>query len=79
MVQFGEDNDVEVLKQLRRHVYNTMSNALNWEGDVLQKQAMEVKPQFFKDVTGSPSVVKKEVLTKEVVPSSSNDEDEDWS
>ena len=79
MVQFGEENDVEVLKQLRRHVYNTMSNALNFSGDIIEKQAMEVKPQFFKDVGSSPSVVKKEVVTKEVVPSSSNDEDEDWS
>lgn len=80
MVQFGEENDVEVLKQLRRHVYNTMSNALNWEGDVLQKQAMEVKPQFFKDTTGSPSVVKKEVVSKEVVSKSTDEDDsDDWS
>ena len=80
MVQFGEENDVEVLKQLRRHVYNTMSNALNCEGDVLQKQAMEVKPQFFKDVTGSPSVVKKETPVKEEVSNNDNNSDEDdWS
>lgn len=78
MVQFGEDNDVEVLKQLRRHVYNTMSNALNFSGDIIEKQAMEVKPQFFKDATGSPSVVKKEVTTKESVPSSTNEEEDDW-
>ena len=80
MVQFGEENDVEVLKQLRRHVYNTMSNALNFSGDIIEKQAMEVKPQFFKDVTGSPAVVKKETPVKEVVSNNDNNSDEDdWS
>ena len=80
MVQFGEENDVEVLKHLRRHVYNTMSNALNFSGDIIEKQAMEVKPQFFKDTTGSPSVVKKEVVGKEVVSKSTDEDDsDDWS
>ena len=78
MVQFGEENDVEVLKQLRRHVYNTMSNALNFSGDIIEKQAMEVKPQFFKDVTGSPSVVKKETVKAPVEPTSSDSNDDDW-
>ena len=79
MVQFGEDNDVEVLKQLRRHVYNTMSNALNFSGDIIEKQALEVKPQFFKDNSGSPSVVKKEE-SKAPVGQQSDDsnDDDDW-
>ena len=80
MVQFGEENDVEVLKQLRRHVYNTMSNALNWGGDVLQKQALEVKPQFFKDNTSvSPSVVKKESVSEVVVSDNIESDEDDWS
>lgn len=79
MVQFGEENDVEVLKQLRRHVYNTMSNALNFSGDIIEKQALEVKPQFFKDNSGSPAVVKKEESKAPVSQQSDNsDEDDDW-
>ena len=78
MVQFGEENDVEVLKQLRRHVYNTMSNALNFSGDIIEKQAMEVKPQFFKDAGSSPSVVKKEVTSKVVVTAESDSDEDDW-
>lgn len=78
MVQFGEENDVEVLKQLRRHVYNTMSNALNWEGDVLQKQALEVKPQFFKDNTSGSPVIKKEE-SKSTVDQQVDEDLDDWS
>ena len=79
MVQFGEENDVEVLKQLRRHVYNTMSNALNFSGDIIEKQALEVKPQFFKDNSGSPSVVKKESVSEVVVSDNIESDEDDWS
>ena len=56
-----------------------MSNALNFSGDIIEKQAMEVKPQFFKDVTGSPSVVKKEVPKAVVEDSTDVDDSDDWS
>ena len=79
LIQMDEPNDPEALKQIRKHLLNTMEMSTNFEGSVLQKQLLEVRPNSFKD-SGSPSVVKKEESKAPVDQQSddSNDED-DWS
>jgi hypothetical protein len=79
LIQMDEENDPEALKGLRKHIINTMEMSTNFEGSVLQKQLLEVRPNSFKD-SGSPSVVKKEESKAPVDQQSddSNDED-DWS
>ena len=79
LMQMDEPNDPEALKQIRKHLLNTMEMSTNFEGSVLQKQLLEVRPNSFKD-SGSPSVVKKEESKAPVDQQSddSNDED-DWS
>ena len=79
MIQFGEDNDLEALSQLRKNVTNTIMNALNFKGDAIEAQLQKVKPYLFKDSPqGSPAVVKKEAVTKEVVSTPSDDGEDDW-
>ena len=79
LIQMDEPNDPEALKQIRKHLLNTMECATNFEGSALQKQLLEVRPNSFKD-SGSPSVVKKEESKAPVNSQSndSNDDDEDW-
>lgn len=78
LIQMDDDNDPEALKQIRKHLLNTMEMATNFEGSALQKQLLEVRPQSFGG-TSSPSVVKKETpKAVEPVASESNDDD-DWS
>lgn len=80
LIQMDSENDPESLKMIRKHILNTMELATNWEGSALQKQLLEVRPNSFKDNTGSsPSVVKKETVKApvEASPSDSN-EDDDW-
>ena len=79
LIQMDEPNDPEALKQIRKHLLNTMECATNFEGSALQKQLLEVRPNSFKDNSDSPSVVKKEESKAPVGQQSddSNDED-DW-
>lgn len=79
LIQMDEENDPEALKGLRKHIINTMEMSTNFEGSVLQKQLLEVRPNSFKD-SGSPAVVKKEESKAPVNSQSndSNDDDEDW-
>lgn len=78
LIQMDEENDPEALKQIRKHLLNTMEMATNFEGSALQKQLLEVRPNSFKD-SGSPAVVKKEE-SKVPVDTKSDDsnEDDDW-
>jgi len=77
LIQMDEENDPEALKQIRKHLLNTMEMATNFEGSKLQKQLLEVRPQSFGG-TSSPSVVKKE-SPKVVVGESTNESDnDDW-
>ena len=78
LIQMDEPNDPEALKQIRKHLLNTMECATNFEGSALQKQLLEVRPNSFKD-SGSPAVVKKEE-SKAPVDQQSDDsnDDEDW-
>ena len=78
LIQMDEENDPEALKGLRKHIINTMEMSTNFEGSVLQKQLLEVRPNSFKD-SGSPSVVKKEE-SKAPVGQQSDDsnDDDDW-
>lgn len=78
LIEMDGENDPEALKNLRKHIINTQMMATNWNGSVLEKQLNEIRPQSFGG-TSSPAVVKKEVTTKESVPSSPNEEDDDWS
>ena len=79
LIQMDEPNDPEALKNIRKHLLNTMELSTNFEGSALQKQLLEVRPNSFKDSTGSsPSVVKKETPVKEVVSDSDNNSDDDW-
>ena len=64
LIQMDEPNDPEALKQIRKHLLNTMEMATNFEGSALQKQLLEVRPHSLGE-QGSPSVVKAE--TKKVV------------
>lgn len=78
LIQMDEPNDPEALKQIRKHLLNTMEMATNFEGSALQKQLLEVRPNSFKD-SGSPAVVKKEESKAPVDQQSDNsDEDDDW-
>lgn len=78
LIQMDEENDPEALKGLRKHIINTMEMSTNFEGSALQKQLLEVRPNSFKDNSGSPSVVKKEESKAPVDTKSddSNDDDE---
>lgn len=78
LIQMDEENDPEALKGLRKHIINTMEMSTNFEGSALQKQLLEVRPNSFKDNSGSPSVVKKEESKAPVdtKPDDSNDDDE---
>ncbi len=80
LIQMDDENDPEALKQIRKHLLNTMEMATNFEGSALQKQLLEVRPQSFGG-TPSPAVVKKETpkAVVESVASDSNEDDDDWS
>lgn len=79
LIQMDDENDPEALKQIRKHLLNTMEMATNFEGSALQKQLLEVRPQSFGGGKTSPAVVKKETpKAVEPVDSDSNDDD-DWS
>lgn len=59
LIQFDEVNDPDSLKELRKHVINTIENATNFEGSAIQAQLLEVRPQSF--------MKKEEVKVKESV------------
>lgn len=77
LIQMDDENDPEALKQIRKHLLNTMEMATNFEGSKLQKQLLEVRPQSFGNTTSSPAVVKKEA-PKAVVEDSTDVDDDDW-
>ena len=80
LIQMDSENDPEALKQIRKHLLNTMEMATNFEGSALQKQLLEVRPQSFGNTGSSPSVVKKETVKAPVESTSSDsNEDDDWS
>ena len=78
LIQMDSENDPEALKNLRKHIINTQMMATNWSGSALEKQLNEVRPNSFKDVTGSPAVVKKEVPKAVVEDSTDADDSDDW-
>lgn len=77
LIQMDETNDPEALKQIRKHLLNTMEMATNFEGSALQKQLLEVRPQSFGG-TSSPSVVKKETPKVVVEDSTDAGDSDDW-
>ena len=77
LIQMDSENDPEALKQIRKHLLNTMEMATNFEGSALQKQLLEVRPQSFGN-TASPAVVKKEVPKAVVEDSTDADDSDDW-
>lgn len=78
LIQMDETNDPEALKQVRKHLLNTMEMATNFEGSALQKQLLEVRPQSFGG-TSSPAVVKKETPKSVAEDSTDADDSDDWS
>lgn len=78
LIQMDDENDPEALKQIRKHILNTMEMATNFEGSALQKQLLEVRPQSFGG-TSSPAVVKKETPKSVVEDSTDEDDSDDWS
>ena len=79
LIQMDDDNDPEALKQIRKHLLNTMEMATNFEGSQLQKQLLEVRPQSFGNTASSPAVVKKEAPKAVVEDSTDVDDEDDWS
>ena len=79
LIQMDDENDPEALKQIRKHLLNTMEMATNFEGSTLQKQLLEVRPQSFGGGKVSPSVVKKETSKAVVEDSTDEDDSDDWS
>lgn len=43
LIQMNQPNDPQGLKELRKHVINTIENATNFEGSAIQKQLAEVR------------------------------------
>ena len=43
LIQFNHPNDETALKQVRKHVINTITQATNFEGSAIQKQLIELK------------------------------------
>ena len=43
LIQFNKENDLQALKELRAHVINTIEQATNYEGSVIQKQLAELR------------------------------------
>lgn len=68
LVQFNKENNPQALKELRAHVINTIEQATNFEGSVIQKQLAEVRggsttQSEFKETPKQP-VVKQHKLPK---------------
>jgi hypothetical protein len=49
VVQFNEENDVQMLKEVRSHVLNTIRQAENFEGSPIQKQLDAIKASYGSD------------------------------
>ena len=79
LIQMDSENDPEALKNLRKHLLNTMELATNFEGSILQKQLLETRPQSFGGGKSSPTVVKKETPKVVVEDSTDVDDSDDWS
>ena len=78
LIQMEEENDIEALKNLRKHIINTQMMATNWSGSALERQLNEIRPQSFGG-TSSPSVVKGESSKSVVEDSSDEGDDDEWS
>ena len=56
LVQFNSKNDEVALKELRAHIVNTLKQATNFEGSMIQKQLLEIgkiKPEEGKGLEGA--------------------------
>lgn len=78
LIQMDEENDLEALKNLRKHIINTQMMATNWSGSALERQLNEIRPQSFGG-TSSPSVVKKESSKPVEEDYLDEGEDDEWS
>lgn len=73
LIQFNQENDEQGLKEVRKHILNTISNATNFEGSAIQAQLKTLRPDMFKEDGSKP--VANNVNTKVVVDDS---KDDDW-
>lgn len=70
LVQFNKENNPQALKELRAHVINTIEQATNFEGSVIQKQLAEVRggsttQSEFKETPKQPTQPKPNTLPEE--------------
>lgn len=47
MIQFNQENDEKSLKEVRKHILNTIEQATNFEGSAIQQQLLQVRPESF--------------------------------
>lgn len=70
LIQFNQRNDDKALKEVRKHILNTIEQATNFEGSAIQKQLLEVRPESFGVTTQS--------VKKDVVVDDSISDDDQW-
>lgn len=76
LIQFNVENSPEALKELRKHVINTMKRATNYEGSVIQSQLEEVRPHSVSDK--AEGVQEKTEAAPQENPKPSNDNHDDF-
>ena len=76
VIQFDDENDEEMLKQLRVSVVNTIKRAKNYEGSVIQKQLESVRQDSGKAASQKekPSATNKPAPAKQEEPDDFDDE-----
>lgn len=45
LIQFNKENDEKALKEVRKHILNTIEQATNFEGSAIQKQLQSIRPE----------------------------------
>lgn len=65
LIQFNQENDEKALKEVRKHILNTIEQATNFEGSAIQAQLLKARPQSYQGDTSEK---------KETVSASSDDD-----
>ena len=78
LIQFNKENDPQALKELRAHVINTIEQATNYEGSVIQKQLAELRGGASNGETTSVSNTStpKQQAVKQPIPTTVPEESE---
>lgn len=69
VIQFTEQNEEQALKELRAHIVNTMAQAENFSGSVIEKQLLDLKIYKPKDVQDAeqPATTQQPVVKQQPV------------